>query len=126
MRRHLNFWQTSELIPPILARLMARKTHGRPLTDVEIARAAGLTADRVFILQNMTSWNDISIVEAQKFLVGCGIDFCNRRQMDRTRAYLPRSGNKHITSWKYLRMSPEWRTKYEPLMRRYILSLQTK
>lgn len=123
MRKHLTFWEWSKIISPIWARLFARLPHSRPLTDLEIAKASGLTVDRVFIIQHMTNWNYIGMVEAEKFLRGCGVDFCNAKQMDRIRGYIPKPGRKAATTYKYLRLSPEWETKFKPLMLRARKSL---
>lgn len=121
-RKQLNFWQTTELIPPILARLLARIPRRRSLTDGEIAQKSGLSIDRVFVIQHLTTWDGVSIPEARKFLIGCSIDFCNYEQLNRAKVYLL----DRETSWKYLRTSAEWRTKYEPLMRRWRASLTEK
>jgi hypothetical protein len=110
------------LIPPILARLLARKPHGRPLTDDEIAKAAGLSIDQVFLIGHMTDWSQVSVADARSFLRGCGVDFCDGRQMDRVRGYLP-FRSRQPTTWKYLRSSPEWKTKYAPLLLRYRASI---
>lgn len=120
MRRHLNFWETSKIISPLVARLLARVSHGRPLTDAEISKLSGLSIDRVFMIQHMTDWSAIGIIEAEKFLVGCGVDFCNIKNMQRVRNYLRRP------TWKYLRTSHEWKSKYEPLIRRNLLAEKTK
>lgn len=120
MRRHLNFWETSKIISPLVARLLARVSWGRPLSDAEIAKASGLTIDRVFMIQHMTDWSAIGIVEAEMFLRGCGVDFCNLKHMQRVRNYLRRP------TWKYLRVSTEWKSKYEPLVRRNLLAEKTK
>ena len=119
-RKPLNFWQTSWLISPIAARLVARIPYGRPLNDAEISQRSGLALDRVFIIQHLTDWSHVGFVEAERYLVGCGVDFCNRRQVDRVRAFLRRR-----PSWKFLRMSPEWETKFKPLLLRYRESLRT-
>lgn len=123
-QNRLNFWQKCDRIPPILARLLARVPHGRPLTDGEIASKSGLSADRVFIIQHMTDWSDVTLTEARRFLVGCRVDLCNTADMERVYAYLPREGKKIPTSWKYLRQSTDWRSRYEPLMRRWLASLK--
>lgn len=123
MKRHLSFWDWTKLISPVWARLLARIPHGRPLTDAEIALKSGLTMDRVFLIQHMTDWSSVSMVEAEMFLRGCGINFCDSRQMDRVRWYLPRPGKKTPVTFKYLRISPEWNTKYRPLMLRARASL---
>jgi hypothetical protein len=121
-RKRLNFWQNCELIPPILIRLMAKRTRSEPMTDLEISKLSGLSLDHILMIQHMTSWSLISFDVARKFMWGCGIDFCNGAQMDRAKSYLCREGIKQ-PKWKYLRTSPEWKSKYEPLLRRYLKSL---
>lgn len=118
MKRKLNFWQLTKIITPVWARLLARIPRGRPLTDAEIARASGLTVDRVFVIQHMTDWSNVSLVEAEKFLAGCGIDLFNSRNWERIKWYIPRPGIKSPVTFKYLRISPEWETKFKPLMLR--------
>lgn len=118
MRRHLSFWQMSELISPIYARLLARIPHGRPLSDLEIAKKSGLSVDRVFLIQHMTDWSSIPLTEAKKFLIGCGVDFCDKKQRDRIKIYFPCYQGKGKTTWKFLRVSPDWETKFKPLLLR--------
>lgn len=106
-------------MPPILARLLAKKD-GRVLTDAEIAAASGLSADDIFVFSHRTTWDGIDIVIMRRFLTGCGCDFCDAEQMNRVKQYfrsLSRKGPK--TSWKYLRMSPGWKPRFEPLLIRY-------
>jgi len=112
------------VVPPILARLRARLPHGRPLTDAEISKASGLSIDRVFLIQHMTDWSSVGVGEMRMFLIGCGIDLCNQSHMSRLRAYIPRPGKAPINTWKFLRVSPDFRSKYEPLLRRYLMSLK--
>lgn len=120
MRRHLNFWETAAIISPLKARLLARVPHGRPLTDHEISKQSGLSLDRVFLIQHLTDWTTIGFPEAQQFLTGCGVDFCNLKHMQRVRNYL------RSATWKYLRTSADWKTKYEPLIRRNLLAEKQK
>ena len=120
-RVRLNFWQTSQLVPPILARLLAKKG-SVIMTDSEIAAASGLSADDVFVFSHKTTWDGIDARNMRRFLNGCRCDFCDAKQMNRVKQYfrsLSRKGPK--TSWKYLRMSPEWKTRFEPLLIRYQL-----
>jgi hypothetical protein len=122
LNRRLTFWENCALIPPVLVRLLAKKSHSLPLSDHEISVVSGIPEDRVLMIQHMTNWSNINVVEARQFQIGCGINFCNGNQMDRVKSYLFRTGTKQ-PKWKYLRTSADWRTKYEPLLRRYLKSL---
>lgn len=115
----MNFWQTSQLVPPIVARLMAKSPAGI-LTDSQIALVSGLSNDEVFLMSHKTTWDGIDIPTMKRFLMGCGVDFCNRRQVGRVKQYLRSlSSTRRRTNWKYLRTSPEWKRRYEPLLLRY-------
>jgi hypothetical protein len=122
----MNFWTRSERIPPILVRLLARRKHGPPLSDREIAEASSLPIHQVFCISQSLTWDGIDLPTMRKFLTGCKVDFENTKQMDRVEAYLR---IKPAPSWQHLRMSPDWLTFYAPLIRRYretILKPQTK
>lgn len=125
-RRQLNFWQVSFFFPPILVRLLARIPRSRPLTDLEIATRSGLTVDRIFILQHLTSWVGVDMLEMRAFLTGCRIDFCDYEQINRAKVYMWSKGKP--PTFKFLRVAPEWKTKYEPLLIRWRQSIkqQTK
>ena len=119
----LNFWQNCKLMPPILVRLLAKENRSTPRSDDRISSRSGLSLDQVLLIQHMTSWSSVSVEEARLFMVGCGIDFCNGPQLDRVKSYFCRTGAKK-PQWKYLRTAPDWKTKYEPLLRRYLKSIQ--
>lgn len=112
------FWATADRFPPILCRLLARRPYGPPLTDAEIAAASGIPIVHVFAIGQSTTWHGIDLPTMRKFLTGCGMDFEDFNQISRARNYL-----RHKPSWKYLRVSPQWRTMYEPLMRKYRQSI---
>lgn len=116
----MTFWQRSSRIPPILVRMLARRRHGPPLTDTEIATASGLAPSQVFAIAQCTDWTGIDVPTMRRFLQACGVDFEDRKQMVRIDAYL-----RARPSWQYLRTSPLWRSYFEPLMCRYIQSRKT-
>lgn len=116
----MTFWSRAASLPPILVRLLARRRHGPPLTDAEIAQASGLSVHQVFILSQCTSWEGIDLPTMRKFLIGCEADFENSQHMDRIDYYLRA---KPAPTWKFLRKSPSWNSFYKPLMLKYRRSL---
>jgi hypothetical protein len=117
----MNFWQRSQQLPPILARLLAREKFGPPIADEQLASKAGLPVHQVYVISQCTTWAGIDLPTMRHFLVACNVDFENGRQMKRIDVYLSQR-----PTWTYLRKSPYWKTFYEPLMRRYLASLQPK
>ena len=107
------FWKRCDLIPPILVRLLARRRHGPPLTEVEIAKASGLDPYHVYSISNNLDWRGIDLPTMRAFTVACGVDFDNRIQMKRVESYL-----KSKPTWQYLRKSPDWIVYYQPLLRK--------
>jgi hypothetical protein len=121
----MTFWIKAERYPPILCRLLARHTRGKPLTTEEITQRSGLPRMAVLTLSFSATWAGTDLPTMRKFLQGCGIDFCNRTQFKRRENYLAlqaRLAGKNCRNWAYLRASPEWGTFYEPMMRTYIQS----
>lgn len=110
----ISFWSRAERHPPVLVRLLARRPHGAPLTSDEISKVSGLPAHQVDYISHLTDWAGVDLPTMRKFLVGCGVDFENFKQMDRVDAYLHSK-----PSWRYLRLSEQWGTFYQPLMRRF-------
>ena len=122
MRKIRKGWQVFEEFPPIFVRLMAREkvTPGhkatsavRVLTDEEIAIGASMSPDEVRDLSQKSSWEFVTIDEAQRFCVGCNFDFFDWRV--RNSAYALANGG----SFAYLRSSPDWKTKYMPMLKQY-------
>ncbi|HUS97517.1 MAG TPA: hypothetical protein VMX97_12325, partial [Hyphomicrobiaceae bacterium] len=74
--RKKTFWELADAIPPILARLLACHK-----SDADIAKAGGLKLGRVFLLEQMTDWEDIDLPTMRRYLAGCEVDFCNDTQM---------------------------------------------
>ena len=126
----ITFWQRSKNYTPLLVRLLAKNTArsdcARPLTDHEIALRGGLQPFQVQSISWNTDWHGIDLPTMQRFLVGCGIDFCNRRQMNRVDTYCRRQitlARLNRPNWCYLRRSPLWKTLYAPMMKRHLESL---
>lgn len=114
----MNFYDKANKIPPILARLLARKKNGPPLSDIEIADRSGMSILKVHCISQSLSWDDISIIEMRNFLRACDVDIEDPEQFNRVVAYMRKA------TWKYLRTSPLWRTYYLPLIQRYMASLK--
>lgn len=122
----MNFWERSEKFSPILCRLLARHPHGKPLTNDELAirmatdrgRPSGCGHYTIGTLSKATSWEDCTLPIMRVFLQACRIDFCNVGQMKRVDSYL-----RSKPSFTYLRKSPEWSTKWAPMLQRWRDSL---
>ena len=104
----------------MLVRLLARHRFGAPLSDKEIADKSGLPIVTVLTISQSPTWDGIDLPTMQKFLVGCGVDFCNPNQMKRHDAYL----RKRPVRFKYLKTSPNWTSFYEPLVMAWLRSMQ--
>jgi hypothetical protein len=115
-RNRMNFWQNSRTFPPILVRLLA-KSGKLPMTTQEIAHASKLSAAKVEAISMSLTWDDIDIPSAFAFMTACHMDFCKKSDMHRARDYI------RSARWVYLRRSRQWKTYYEPMMRRYFESV---
>lgn len=122
-----SFWKRAQSFPPILVRVLAREKWGRALTDIEIADrtvtgASGLVTFtlapiEVARISECVSWKGIDIYDMHAYLIGCGIDFCNAKQMKRIDGYLRSKPN---PNFKYLRTDKEWQSKWEPMIKRWM------
>lgn len=114
--RQIDFWSRIERFPPILVRLLARtKPRGPALTTTEIAKRSGLTANQVAAISEQVTWNGIDVYEMRAFLNGCNLNFVSDpASLDRIYSYLRKR-----PTWKFLRVHPQWREVFEPLLRRY-------
>lgn len=124
-----NFFERAKRFPPVLCRLLARRRHGSPLTTVEIAAASGLKPFVVEALSDATDWTGVDIFVLQKFTRGCGIDFTDGHSMKRKTVYLRgkvQNGRRVPPSFAYLRRSPNWSSYYQPMVRRYFESIQSR
>jgi hypothetical protein len=111
-------WEVFSYFPPVFVRLLAREKIGkssvRVLSDEEIAIRSGLSVDTVEEIANQTSWEQVPIGIAERFCRGCNFDFFDWRV--RNSAYALANGG----SFAYLKCSPFWKSKYLPMLRRYI------
>lgn len=108
------FWSRVRKYPPFLVRLLARRKHGPPLTDEQIATASGLSVYEVSSISQCKSWEEIRVWQMRQFLVGCQIDFTDGKCMKRLKNYL-----KTPARFRHLRKSEQWTTVYEPLIRKF-------
>ena len=121
------FWKRIERFPPILLRLLARHPHGQPLTGQEIAKNSGLTDWQVNSLSWSTTWEGVDIYQLRNFMIGCGVDLTNSRQMKRIEVYLRgrmQNGQRIPPQFTYLKRHPWWSEYYQPLMRSYMETLK--
>ena len=122
----ISVWKLFDTLPPILCRLLARHGPRWPRTDEDIARDSGLAIHEVYLISLQTDWDGVDLRSARAFLRGCHINFDSRNQMQRIRRYLKGKDHNRPPTWQYLRMSPFWKTFYQPLMLRWRDSLIAK
>jgi len=69
-------------LPPYLCRVIARdmSSRGNPLTTAQIADVSGLSKQKVNHISELTSWETVTIGDAESFLKGCGITKLNFRR----------------------------------------------
>lgn len=115
-----SFWKKARRFPPFVVRMLARWNYSRVMTDAEVAMESehsgptsesGLSVQLVGVLSSATSWRGIDLPTMQRFLIGCHLDFENAQQMHRINQYLRRNPN-----WKHLKTSPEWNSRWVPLI----------
>lgn len=118
MRKIRKGWEIFDFFPPIFVRILAREKVGksavRVLTDEEISIRGELGLDLVREVSVLHNWDDVTLGVARKFCKGCNLDVFDWRV--RNSAYALASGG----SFAYLKCSPEWKTKFLPLLRKYI------
>lgn len=103
-------------IPPPLCRLIARSKGHQPriLTITEIAAASGLPWQRVAWIARQKSFASVTVADADKFRLGCGITPENekrhrefiRRNYARTNAWV------HIFKMAKRKWPASWRAKF--------------
>jgi hypothetical protein len=71
-------------VPPIFCRLVARTKNGRRgLTTSELEKASGLSRTTVKELSFRTTWNNVTVEVAHKFMSACGVNpLAARRQRE--------------------------------------------
>ena len=118
MRKIRKGWEIFDFFPPIFVRLLAREKVGksavRVLTDEEISIRSGLGVEVVQEISELHNWDTVTLRIAQQFCKGCNLDIFDWRV--RNSAYALASGG----SFAYLKCSQEWKTKFLPLLRKYI------
>lgn len=68
-------FETAEKFPPCVCRLAARKKNGwRPMSCLDIARAAKLSKSYVAYLSTKTTWKGVPIDVVERFSKACGVD----------------------------------------------------
>tara|TARA_B100000963_G_scaffold357389_1_gene379492 strand:+ start:14433 stop:14819 length:387 start_codon:yes stop_codon:yes gene_type:complete len=117
-------WEVFSYFPPVLVRLLAREKVGkssvRVLSDEEIAIRSGLAIETVTEVSEQLNWEDVPIGIAKRFCNGCNFDFFDWRV--RNSAYALANGG----SFAYLKCSPFWKSKYLPLLKKYINAKKEK
>lgn len=113
-----SFFDRARLLPPWLARCMAKKSYAVMLTNDEIAARSGLTAWQVNTISYSETWDGIDIYVLEKFLTGCRLDITKRVVWHRVQTYLKllHSGD---CCFRNLRRDREWPTFYLPLLRKF-------
>lgn len=115
----LTLWQKLERFPPIVVRLLARRSQVSggivALTTEEISKRSGLSALEVQSLSWLSSWDTVPVSKIRKFSEACGVDFSSRVNMREQSAYIRRS-----PTFKYLSKSPDWEIVYQPMIKAYV------
>lgn len=117
-------WEVFNYFPPVFVRLLAREKVGkssvRVLADEEISIRSGLSVETVAEVSEQLDWEDVPIGVAKRFCTGCNFDFFDWKV--RNSAYALANGG----SFAYLKCSPFWKSKYLPLLRKYINAQKEK
>tara|TARA_B100000212_G_scaffold329119_1_gene293995 strand:+ start:763 stop:1083 length:321 start_codon:yes stop_codon:yes gene_type:complete len=103
-----------------LAREKVGKSSVRVLADEEISIRSGLSVETVAEVSEQLDWEDVPIGVAKRFCKGCNFDFFDWKV--RNSAYALANGG----SFAYLKCSPFWKSKYLPLLRKYINAQKEK
>lgn len=128
-RRTTSFWQLFADFPPALVRLLARKRAGKnvaAITAEEIAIVSGLPLDRVLEISGQTTWDGVSLPEAERFFLGCKFDPTSSQDRNRQRAYELKCKTTNRPRFLWLKNSPRFESEYLPLIRRLRTSFPKK
>jgi hypothetical protein len=115
------FYELSDIYCPLVVRLLARQRNGPPLSTLEIATRSGLTPHQVEALSWSTNWRGVDLDTMRRFLTGCGVNFCSRKDMKRVTEYIRvqvKLAKMNRSNYRYLRRSPDWKSLYEPMFLR--------
>ena len=85
-----SIWAKLDRYPPILVRLLARKSATEPMTNEDIWHAANGALSRadVQFISFCTKWDYISVGSMKAFCLACGVDFANRETMRSLNRYV--------------------------------------
>lgn len=73
--------QKMDRIPPCICRLMAKDVSGRLMSNEEIKRQTGWSANKLRRITSATTFKNITIGEADTFLSVCGLRWSAQRQL---------------------------------------------
>lgn len=110
------YWERFDIFCPLLLRILARHSRGRPLTTLEIADRSGLSASQVEAISWQTDWRGIDLPTVRAYMIGVGIDLASREDVRRIRMYLKTSTRDPNRKFPYLRKDPQWKTMYLPML----------
>ena len=116
-------WAHLHSYPPIMVRVFARRERNghrvseRALSNAEIAIASGLGLVRVETISRATSWDDVTVGEAERFCLACHFNPLSAPDRNRKRSHdrqcqLTAPEHRYL----YLRKHPAWRTELLPLI----------
>lgn len=74
------------------------------------------------MLSEHCSWDAVPFGAMNRFLAGCGMDFCSGPVMKKCQTYAAGILN-GTSTFQYLRKSQLWTQTYEPMLKRYRQSL---
>ena len=86
----------------------------RAVSLQEIAIAAGMPLHRVQQIAHSLTWENVTISEAERFILGCNFDPLNPADRNRQSAYERSCQNR--SPFAFLRKSPLWVTEFLPLI----------
>jgi hypothetical protein len=110
--------------PPVVCRLLARprargQAVNRPLTDSEVAAAAGMSEAEVAAYSLAMSWDMISVRVMLAFTKACDVDLDNQTSLMRHLKYLRRG-----PKWIHLKNDQQWKTRWLPMIQAYARHLR--
>lgn len=111
-----------EQVPPLLVRLCAKHpTKPRwTLSDLEISERSGLPISEVKRLCWMLDWDDVTVGQMKRFLIGCNIELFDHRAFWNTISSRMSGKLSHLTA------HPEYLTELKPLIQHYARSKDSK
>jgi hypothetical protein len=100
------------------------------MTTSKLAADSGMEEFQIESLAHETTWENIPIGLAKRYLIACRVDLADPRQMKRIDIYLRGKmlpdGTRKRPCFRYLKKDPLWQSYYLPMMNRYRESLVKK